>query len=58
MPRRSNVRVIEDALVAGKAEQMASIVDELVNRTAVDEGSGTLFCANKIDQEQHQQTAK
>jgi hypothetical protein len=45
-------------LVAREAEKMASVMDELVNHTAVKQGSGSLFGTHKVDQKQHQQTAE
>jgi hypothetical protein len=41
-------------LVAGKAKEMASVMDELVNHSAVNQGSGSLFGTNEIDEKEHQ----
>jgi hypothetical protein len=45
-------------LVAGKAKEMASVMDELMNHAAVNQGSGSLFGTHEVDQKQHQQTAE
>jgi hypothetical protein len=45
-------------LVARKAKEMASVMDELMNHAAVNQGSGTLFGTHEVDQKQHQQTAE
>jgi hypothetical protein len=37
---------------------MASVVDKLVNHAAMNEGRGSLFRADEIDQKQHQQAAE
>jgi len=45
-------------LVAGKAEQMASVVEELMDGAAVDQRGRTLLRTDEVDRQQHQQTAK
>jgi hypothetical protein len=45
-------------LVAGKAKEMASVMDELMNHAAVNQGGGSLFGTHEVDQKQHQQTAE
>ena len=37
---------------------MASVVDEFVNHAAVNQGCGSLFGTHKVEEQQHQQTAK
>src|SRR5260370_2557392 len=58
IPRRSSVRVINSWLVARKAEKMASVVDKFVNHAALNQGSGSLFRTDEINQKQHQQAAE
>lgn len=45
-------------LVAGKAEQMATVVKEFVDRAAVDERGGSLLRTDEIDRQEHQETAE
>src|ERR1700735_2608004 len=52
IPRRSRVRMIKASylsLVAGKAEQMATIVKEFVDGSAVDERRRSLLRTDEID---------
>jgi hypothetical protein len=45
-------------LVAGKAKEMASVMDELVYHSALNQGGGSLFGTHEVDEKQHQQTAE
>jgi hypothetical protein len=46
------------SLVAGEAEQMTPVVEELVDSAAMDEGGGSLLCADEVEREKHHKTAE
>jgi hypothetical protein len=46
------------SLVAGKAEQMATIVKEFVDGSAVDERRRSLLRTDEIDRQQHQEATE
>jgi hypothetical protein len=45
-------------LVAGKAEEMAAIVQELMDDTAMNESGGTLFGSDEVDREQEEKASE
>src|ERR1700733_14442255 len=59
IPRTSRLLAIRKMfLVTGEAEQMPSVMHEFVHVAAMNQRGSPLLCADKVDRQQHQQTAK
>src|SRR3954447_3945998 len=55
MPRTRRVPTTVNSSVAGEAEEMATVVKELVDVQALDKGRGALFGTDEIEGKQHEQ---
>ena len=59
IPRKSSVRAFKGVgLVAGEAKKMASVMYKFVHSPAMEERRGSLFRTDKVDCQQHHETAK
>src|SRR5689334_12381524 len=61
IPRMRNVRIISVVLrrsVAGEAEEVATVVHELVDVVAVDDRRGALFGTDEVEEDQHEQATE